>query len=215
VGYRYTGGLGTASVTFFNFDFTNRQVTTVIGSALINESINAGRQSTYGLDFEAGGKPWNHISPYVSAEWLHSVDDSNLLVGTDYLPTAGKTSIRSPDYQVALGLSYDDGTFFANFNVKTVGSQYSTFMNDEKIPGYTVENMGFGARLPWNGLRARPEIKINLSDLSGISYLGSVANPTSNAQTQTAVGGTTIAGASPTYYLSGGFAAMVTYTQAF
>jgi iron complex outermembrane receptor protein len=116
---------------------------------------------------------------------------------------------------VALGLSYDDGTFFANFNVKTVGSQYATFINDEKIPGYTVENMGFGARLPWTALRARPEIKVNLSDLSGVSYLGSVANPTPNAQTQMGVGGTTIAGSSPTYYLSGGFAAMVTYTQAF
>jgi hypothetical protein len=215
VGYRYTGGFGTASVTFFNFDFTNRQVSTIIGSALVNESINAGRQSTYGLDFEAGGKPWYHISPYLSAEWLHSVDDSNLQVGTDYLPTAGKTSIRSPAYQVALGLNYDDGTFFANFNVKTVGSQYSTFMNDEKIPGYTVENMGFGVRLPWTAPRARPEIKINLSDLSGVSYLGSVANPTSNAQTQKAVGGSTIAGSSPTYYLSGGFAAMMTYSQAF
>ncbi len=219
LGYRYTGSWGTASATLFNFNFRNRQISTIVYPSLINESVNAGSQSTYGIDFEAGGKPWHHISPYVSAEYLHSVDDSDLPIltstGVAYLPTAGKTSVRSPPYQAAIGLNYDDGTFFANFNAKTVGSQFSTFMNDEKIPGYTVENMAFGVRLPWNALRARPEIKVNLTDLSGITYLGSVANPTANANTVNDSADDVIPGSSPTYYLSGGFAAMATYTQAF
>jgi hypothetical protein len=59
-------------------------------------------------------------------------------------------------------------------------------------------------------------VKLNLTNLTGINYLASVANPTSNAQPQLARDGVTVApGVSPTYYLSGGRAAMVTVSQAF
>ena len=214
-GYRYTGPLITATATVFNFYFTNRQVATQVGGNLISESVNAGSQSTYGLDVEAGTRPWHHISPYISGEYLHSVDDSNFAVGTTALPTAGKTAVRSPEFQGALGLNYDNGTFFANFNVKYVDTQYATFMNDEKIPAYATVNVGIGARLPSAGLKAGPELKLNLINLTGLNYLASVASPTPNAHDATAVDGSTIAGAPPNYYLSGGFAAMFTATQAF
>jgi hypothetical protein len=219
-GYRYTGAIGTASITFFNFNFWNRQITTIVGLARLNETINAGSQTTNGIDVEWGGKPWHHISPYVSGEYLHSIVNNDLPVGTDtgaasYLPTKGKTTIRSPEFQGALGLSYDDGNFFGNFNVKAVSSQYSTFMDDEKIPGYTTLNLGVGARLPSIGLRARPELKLNLSNLTNATYLGTVARPTTNAQSAVARNGDTVSGSAPGYYLDGGFAAMVTATQAF
>ena len=182
---------------------------------MINESINAGRQTTRGVDIEAGTRRWHSFSPYFSAEYLHSKDNDDLQVGTTYLPTAGKTAVRSPEFQAALGLSYDDGTFFSNFNVKYVDSQYSTFLNDEKIPSYATANLSVGARLPSDGLKARPEIKLNLINLTGHDYLASVANPTATANGATARDGTAVAGASPAYYLSGGFAAVFTITQAF
>ncbi len=216
VGYRYNGPIGVATISFFNFKFWNRQISTVVGGSLVNESVNAGAQSTYGVDVEYGGRSWHHISPYVSGEYLHSVDDNDLPYGDTVLPTAGKTSIRSPEFQGAIGLSYDDGNFFGNFNVKAVSSQFSTFMNDEKIPGYATVNLGFGARLPSVGLRGRPTVKVNFTNLTGINYLSSVANPTANAQPQLARDGVTVSsGASPTYYLSGGRSAMVTVSQAF
>lgn len=215
VGYRYTGSLFTGSATFFNYNFSNRQIATQVGGSLINESINAGKQSTYGLDLEGGTRRWRGFSPYVSAEYLHSIDQDDLQVGDTYLPTAGKTAVRSPEVQAAIGLSYDNGTFFANFHVKYVGSQYSTFMDDEKIPSYATADLGMGARLPSVGLKGRPELKLNLLNLTGSNYLSSVANPTSNAKDAIARDGSTISGASPTYYLSGGFSAMVTISQAF
>jgi len=215
VGYRYTGPLITASATAFNFFFTNRQVSTLFGGSMINQSVNAGSQTTYGVDLEAGTRPWRHFSPYVSGEWLHSVDDNNFLVGTTFLPTAGKTAVRSPQYEAAVGLNYDNGSFFANFNAKFVDTQYSTFMNDEKIPAYITANLGVGARLPSYGLKTGPELKLNIINLTGRNYLASVASPTPNAQTQTALDGSQIAGSPPSYYLSGGFAVMFTATQAF
>jgi outer membrane receptor protein involved in Fe transport len=215
VGYRYTGPSLTASATFFNYNFSNRQIATQVGGSLINESVNAGSQTTRGVDLEAGLRPWHHISPYASAEYLHSVDDNDLQVGDTYLPTAGKTAVRSPSVQAALGLNYDDGTFFGNFNVKYAGSQYATFMNDEKIPSYATANLGFGFRAPAIGFKARPELKINITNLAGNNYLSGVASPTANAQTTTARDGSSIAGTAPTYYLSGGFSVMFTATQVF
>lgn len=221
IGYRYHGSLGTATISAFNFDFTNRQLAFVTGPNLINESINAGSQSTNGIDFEAGSRKWHNFSLYLSAEYLHSVDNSNLPIldpvtgATTYLPTAHKATIRSPKYQGAVGISYDDGTFFGNFSVKATSSQYATFMNDEKIPGYATANLALGVRLPNDGLRARPELKVNLTNLTGQNYLSAVAGPTSNAKPVTALNGTLVSGSAPTYYLSGGLAAMVTMSQAF
>jgi len=221
LGYRYKGPLGNASITVFNYNFSNRQIATVVGGNLISESVNAGSQTTNGIDAEWGGHRWYHISPYVSGEYLHSVDNSDLLVGDSalgvntYLPTAGKTAVRSPKFQGALGLSYDDGVFFGDFNVKAVSSQYSTFMDDEKIPGYATTNLALGARLPSTGFKTRPEIKLNIVNLTGLNYLAAVASPTSNANPVVARDGSMISGASPTYYVSGGRAAMVTLTQAF
>jgi outer membrane receptor protein involved in Fe transport len=202
LGYRHAGPFLTASVSVFNFYFTNRQEVTVDASD-IQKSINVGSQTTYGVDVEAGTRPWRHVSPYVSFEYLHSVEDNNFLFGTSYLQTAGKTSIRSPKVQAALGLTYDDGVFFGNVNVKYVDAQYSTFLDDEGIPAYTTANLGLGVRLPRYGLKAGPELKLNVINLTGQTYLASVASPTATATL------------SPTYYLAGGRAVVFSLTQAF
>lgn len=215
VGYRYRGRMITASATFFNYDFTNRQIATLVGGSNINQSINSGGQTSRGVDVELGTRPWHHVSPYVSGEYLHATIDNDLQVGADYLPTTGKTAIRSPRWQAALGLGYDDGVFFGSVGLKYVGSQYSTFMNDEKIPSHAQADVGLGYRLPELGLAARPELKLNLVNITDENYLSGVANPTANATTMTGKFGTRIDGSSPTYYLTGGFAAIVTAKQAF
>ena len=214
-GYRYSGPLLTASATVFNYNFTNRQIATLVGGNHINESINAGGQTTRGLDVEAGLRLGSHISPYVSGEYLHATIDNDLLSGTDYLPTRGKTAVRSPTIQAALGLSYDDGTVFGSIGLKYVGRQYATFMNDESIPGTVTMDLGLGYRLPTIGLKGRPELKLNFINLNNGDYLSGVATPTGAANTTIGRHGTPISGASPTYYLSGGFSVLLTARQAF
>ncbi len=215
LGYRYQSPRILASVSLFNYNFTNRQISTLGGgSGSVNQTINAGGQTTRGIDIEAGLRPWHHISPYVSGEYLHSTIDNDLAVGGDVLPTAGRTAIRSPQFQAALGLNYDDGSFFGQFNVKYVDSQYSTFMNDESIPGYVTNDLAVGYRLPKFGLRGRPELKLNFINLGG-DYLSGVANPTANAKPVAGKFGTLIAGSAPTYYVSSGLAILFTAKQAF
>jgi hypothetical protein len=215
VGYRYQGALLTASASFFNYNFTNRQIATLVGANFINESINAGGQTSRGVDVEAGTRPWHGLSPYVSGEYLNATIDNDVRAVTDYVPTAGKTAVRSPRLQGAVGLNYDNGLFFATASVKYVGYQYATFMDDEKIPAHTQGDLALGYRLPKIGLSARPEVKLNLINITDTNFLSGVANPTLNALPTVGRFGTVIAGTAPTYYLAGGFAAIMSLKQAF
>lgn len=217
IGYRYTGAHIIGSLTFFNYNFTNRQIesTIYINGSPITTTINGGGQTSRGIDAEIGLRPWHHFSPYISAEYLYTSLGNDLLVGSDLLPTRGKRAVSSPPMQLGIGLTYDDGTFFGLAAVKYVSHQFSTFMNDEKIPAYATGNVTLGYRPPSWGVIKYPELKLNLINITNNHYLSGVASPGGNAHDTLGRNGTVIAGSAPTYYVGGGFAAMITAATAF
>ena len=214
VGYRYGGSLFDGSVTFFNYNFTNRQVSTMVNSSVAS-SINAGGQTSRGVDAELGLLPLRHWRPYVSAEYLHATIDNDFAIDGDYLRTAGKTAVRSPAFQGALGLDYDDGRVFGNVAVKYVGSQFATFDNDERIPSHTQADAALGFRLPAYASIKKPEMRLNFVNLTDAKFLSGIASVQPNAQNAVGVHGTPIPGAAPTYFIGPGFAAIVTLSSAF
>jgi outer membrane receptor protein involved in Fe transport len=222
LGYRYQGASLDAAISFFNYNFTNRQVATTSyeNGALIGTNINAGGQTSRGVDAELGLRPIRHWRPYVSGEYLHATIDNDFAVATqsgttDYLPTAGKIAVRSPAFQGALGLDYDDGMYFGNLAVKYVSSQYATFMNDEKIHGHAQADATLGFRLPDIGAVHRPEARLNFINLTDAKFLSGVASATPNAVDTVGRYGGTIAGNAPTYYIGPGFAAVLTLVAGF
>jgi outer membrane receptor protein involved in Fe transport len=204
IGYRYQSSLLDSSINVFNYNFTNRQVSTVTGANLISTNINAGGQTSRGIDAEAGLHPIAHWRPYISAEYLHATIDNDFPIAGTYLPTAGKTAVRSPAFQGAIGLDYDDGTYFGNLSVKYVGSQYATFMNDEQIPSHTQADATLGARLPDIGFAKHPEARLNFVNLSDAKFLSGVAS----VEPSKAYG-------APLYYIGPGFAAVLTVASGF
>jgi iron complex outermembrane receptor protein len=214
IGYRYKGKFLVGSLIGFNYNFTNRQVSTLVNS-VIGTSINAGGQTSRGIDAEIGTRPIDHWRPYLSAEYLHATIDNNLAVDGDYLPTAGKIAVRSPAFQGAIGLDYDNGNFFGTFSVKYVGSQYATFNDDQKIPSHTQADATLGFRLPDYDFVSKPEARLNLINLTDSKFLSGVASVQPNAENATGVHGTIIPGAAPTYYIGPGFAAVVTLASSF
>ena len=217
VGWRYAGNRLVGSVTLFNYNFTNRQISTVLdlNGALVGGTVNAGGQTSRGVDTEFGLRPWHHLSPYVSGEYLYATIDNDVSSGGDLLPTAGKIAVGSPRFSGALGLTYDDGTLFGVVAVKYTGSQYATFMNDERITDHTQADMTLGMRLPGLAHVQHPELRLNLVNLTDSAFLSGVANPTTNAQDTIGRRGTVIAGTSPTYLVGGGFAALLTASAGF
>lgn len=141
----------------------------------------------------------------------------------DYLPTRGKKAIRTPDFSGSLGLSYDDTHLFGQFTLNYVGPTYSTFMNDERIPGFMTANLSMGYRLRQVGFARSPQIQLNLINLGQLNlinlgqsgYLSGVNSVSANAHTTQGVYGTTIAGKAPTYFVGGGFAGVVSVSTGF
>ena len=217
LGYRYAGASLIGSVTLFNYNFTNRQIATVLdlNGALIGGTVNAGGQTSRGVDAEFGLKPWHHLSPYVSGEYLYATIDNDLESGGDLLPTAGKIAVSSPRWQGAIGLTYDDGALFGVATVKYVDQQYSTLMDDERIPDHTQADIALGVRLPSIGYARHPELRLNLINVTDSAFLSGVANPTANARSTVGRYGTLIAGSAPTYFIGGGFAALLTASTGF
>lgn len=225
-GWRYQDDLLSTSITYFHYNFTNR----LFSQTLLNENgqtittnINAGGSHSDGVDAEIGTRPIYHLRPYVSFEYLHAVTDSNILststlngaVISDYARTKGKVSPQSPSYMVAFGLDYDDGPRFIGFNLKYTAKQYSTFMNDEHIPGYLRMNIHMGYRFPKWGIFKSPTIRLNLQNLSNNRYLGYVSSPVVAANSSTGVNGGTITGKTAYYRVASPFAALATISSDF
>ena len=217
IGYRYQGKNLSGSITAFHYNFRNRQLatSTYIGGALINTTINAGHQTSYGVDGEIDWRPIEGVSFYASGEWLHARLDDNLPVDGDYLPTRGKQAVQSPSFQFGLGGTYDDKRLFGSVAMKYVGKQYATFMNDESIGAYATLDLSLGVHMAdWLDGR-RTDLRVNLINLTNPHVLSGVAGITSNARDTVGTGGTLIAGSSPTYYIGSGRAFVVTLARQF
>ena len=217
LGYRYIGPSLSASVTGFHYKFRNRQLATVIdiGGAQVNSTLNAGGQSSHGIDAEIDYRPAKGVSVYVSGEYLHARIDDDLPVGGDYLPTRGKHAVSSPAFQVGGGGTYDDGRLFGSFAVKYVGRQYATFVNDESIKGYATLDMSVGMHLAdWFGGK-RTDLQLNAVNVTDPHVLAGVQAVTTNANGVIGRGGTLILGSAPAYYVGSGTAVTATLSRAF
>ena len=216
-GYRYNGDLLVASATYFHYNITNRQIQSAIPGTNGSETtdLDAGGQTSDGVDVEAGLRPIAHFRPYISGQYLHTEIGNDILAGTDYLPTKGKDAVRSPDWVFSAAVDYDDGRFFGNYTVRYIAKQYATFMNDEVLPAYYEMGGTVGLRFHDFGPAKAPTIQLNLINLTNNKFLSGVASVSPNAQNTVGKFGTVIGGSSPAYFIGEGFAAIATVKSAF
>ncbi|EJL27781.1 TonB-dependent receptor [Novosphingobium sp. AP12] len=217
LGYRYIGPSLSFSLTAFHYHFRNRQVATVVesGGALVNSTVNAGSQTSYGLDGEIDYRPAKGVSVYVSGEYLHARLKDDLPIGGDYLPTKGKHAVSSPSFQFAMGSTYDDGRLFGSTALKYVGRQYSTFMNDESIKGYATLDLSVGVHLAGLIDAQRMDLRLNAINVTNPHVLSGVYAVSSNAQDTVGRNGSVISGSAPSYYVGPGRAFVATLSRAF
>jgi iron complex outermembrane receptor protein len=216
VGYRYQDVVNFAISAFHNVLY-NHQVNSIVNEngSLLQSTISAGTEQIEGVDAEFGVRPYHYFSPYISGQYLHATTESDLPVNNDFLPTSGKVAVRSPRYMGAVGLTYDDGSIFSVLTGRYTGSQYSTFMDDQKMPGFGQVDFAIGYRFPNFGFAIRPRVQLNLINVLDRSSLGSVASPTGNALPTVGRHGTLIRGSSPIYYENSTFTGMLTFRTDF
>ncbi len=217
IGYRFIGPSFSASVTGFHYKFRNRQLATVVdsGGAQVSSTLNAGGQTSYGVDAEIDYRPAHGVSVYLSGEYLHARIDDDLPVGGDFLPTRGKRAVSSPTLQFGGGGTYDDGRLFGSIAGKYVGRQYATFINDESIKGYATLDLSIGVHLAdWIDGK-RTDLRINAINVTDPHVLSGVQAVSTNARDVVGRGGTIISGSAPAYYIGSGAAVMATVSRGF
>ncbi|CEF41200.1 TonB-dependent receptor [Acetobacter senegalensis] len=213
-GWRYQGPLVMSSITYFHYNFTNRlyqQTVTMANGDYYSQSINGGNSHADGVDVEVGTRPiLYHLRPYFSAEYINARTDSNVAAGSgsDYVFSKGKFAPQTPKYSLAFNLDYDDGHFFAGYGLKYIAKQYSTFNNDQHIPGYLTMNVNAGYRFKDWGIMKSPTLRLNLRNITDRHYLGYVNGTAANALATTGVYGTKIKGGSSTYSIAAPFMVM-------
>jgi iron complex outermembrane recepter protein len=217
VGYRYIGPNLSGSITGFHYKFRNRQLATVVdaGGAQVNSTLNAGGQTSYGIDAEIDFRPARGVSVYMSGEYLRARIDDDLPVGGDYLPTRGRRAVSSPSIQIGGGGTYDDGRLFGSVAGKYVGRQYATFMNDESIRGYPTLDVAIGVHLADWFDGKRTDLRVNAINVTDPHVLAGVQAVSTNAGDVVGRRGTLIAGYAPAYYVGGGAAVIATLSRGF
>jgi iron complex outermembrane recepter protein len=217
IGFRHHGDVAHFTIAAFNYNLKDRLVqgSQIVNGTSVGFAVNVGKQTARGVEAEIGLVPWHGFSPYVSGQYLDAKTKDDYPVRGQYLPTAGKRAVLSPEFIASGGLTYDNGRFFATVEGNYVGKQFSTFMNDEILPSFATGNLTVGYRLDNIGFIRRPQIQLNITNFTDKKYLSGMQGVTSNATATVSRSGSTIAGSAPTYLIGGGIGAVFAISAGF
>lgn len=217
IGFRHYGPV-MFNLALFNYNLTHHQITSASylpnSSIMVSQPIDAGGESAQGIQAELSTAPWHHISAYAAGQFMRTRIGNNVAYQGDYLASKGKQEVASPKFTGSLGLTYDDGTNFGNFNLRYTDSQYSTLMNDQSIPSYITSDVSLGRYLPQVG-RIHPKAMLSMMNVGDSHYLAQVNGFSGAANATRGVYGKTLSASQPSYSVGTGFAAIVTVAGTF
>ncbi len=172
VGYRYAGDLWTFSGSVFYVNYDHRIATSYDPDRGISTDYNVGHSTSLGTELESSYKLTQQISLYGSATYLNSKIDNDFRFSQGiYLPTTGKQFPGSPRWLGAFQTQFTQGPYYAFINAKYTGKVFDTLVNDDRIPGYTLVNLGTGYTFPSAGYIKDPTIRANIFNLFSKKYL--------------------------------------------
>lgn len=221
LGVRYHKQLITVDVALFNKLLKNNSITSLafLNGAGVNSTLSGGDLKMRGITAEFAFGPFHGFSPYINGQYLWTQTQTDIQVassaGVDFLPTKGKEGVQAPKWTATAGINYDDGVFFGNLLWKYTGSQWGTFMNDERMPAYSSFDMSVGYRLPEQLIGKESSIRISATNLGNKPQLATFASAQTNSVATTGIKGTTIPGRTVTYWLGSPRAIMGTFTVKF
>lgn len=171
LGYRYNDKYVIVDLDLFNYNITNRLLSTYLGN---NQTgvVNAGNQTARGFDAMVSTQPIYGFSPYVSFEYLNARMDTNIAASDasgilTAFRTKGTQAPLSPHVMANFGLSYANKGFFANATVHYTGPQSVSIAGDQRIPGYVTNTLSLGYHFKPVWYAKSPTIRLNFTNLTG------------------------------------------------
>jgi len=182
-GYRYHGDFVTASTNAFYQDVRDYQASVQLDPADFITS-NIGTVKIYGIDAEAGTRPWYGFTFYGSAVLQNSVLSQNIqsnYTGTfpndqiEYVYSRGKRLVDTPNWIVSASIGYQENGFFGNMTPHCYGNRATALNNDETIPSKCTVDASFGYRFgeTWGYMKGAT-LQFYAVNLFDAHYLGEV-----------------------------------------
>jgi iron complex outermembrane receptor protein len=174
-GWRYQDHALTTAFSIWDSTYKNRIVSSFDPlDPSISIDRNIGEVDIWGLDLEAGARPFEHFSVYASANYTHSEVKSDEFVSTVggvafALPTKGKQLVLTPEKTFSMRAQYDFEWLSAGLQLKYSDSRYVDDMNTASLPDYTTLN--FDARMPvtlWGAKNTY--LQFNIYNLTNTRY---------------------------------------------
>ncbi|WDS35971.1 TonB-dependent receptor [Pseudoxanthomonas sp.] len=172
LGYRAHGDQYEASAGVYYTRFKNRLLTISPCSAIQTCSAilsNVGDVQSTGLDLAFIWKPIDGLS------WLNTVSLDRSKYQDDYLnsgvvETSGKYVVGIPSLMFSSSLNYRlDGWKFG-LDGKYTGRRYITYLNDSRVPAYTVFNASAGYDFGQVGFLSNVGVSLNITNLADKKY---------------------------------------------
>jgi iron complex outermembrane receptor protein len=199
VGYRYFGKDFTFSGSLFSANFKDRLSRQYDPVDSLTKDTNVGDATTRGVEVEAGTKPWAGFTLYGSASYTKTRMKQDLQVSaTNLQPTAGKEFADTPNWLLGLSLQYAQGPVYAVLATKYTGARYTSLVNDDAVPGYTLFDFNAGYRFASVAFLRNPTVRFSVSNLFDKRYLALNAGSGSLFVTNT-----TGTGASTVFFYAG------------
>jgi iron complex outermembrane receptor protein len=173
LGYRFQTGSVTASAALWKSDYKNRIVTSFDPDLGFSVDRNVGAVDLWGLDLALGAEVVTGLSLYGTASYNNSEVQSNLpLNATTFYPTKGKQLVETPEWTFGSRAEYTIGGFVVGLQGKYVDERFSTDVNDQAAPSYTVFDADLRYSFPMWGRQSY--VQFNVINVTDKEYLGSI-----------------------------------------
>jgi iron complex outermembrane receptor protein len=197
LGYRFSSPTVMATAALWKTDYKNRIVQSYDPDLGISIDRNVGAVKAWGLDTQAAWALEEYLTVTASFSYNNSEIQEDLINGAaagNVIPLSGKQIVETPKYTFGGRVDWDvTEAFHVGVQGKYTGDRFSTDVNDEVAPRYTVWDLSLQYDLPF---AKKTYAQLNVNNLFDETYFGSISSRT-NALPITGVTGTGV----PTYYI--------------
>jgi iron complex outermembrane receptor protein len=173
LGWRLNHPTYIASLALYYIDYTDRIVSTFNSDLGYSEDRNVGDVQVQGFDAQIGHRFGDLVTLTGSASYNDSELQGSLNPALD-----GKQLVETPEWTYTARIDMDaTEDLKIGLQAKKVGDRFSTDLNDEIAPGYTVVDVdvNWGFKLP--GFE-RAELQLNVTNLLDEEYFGNISSGT-------------------------------------
>jgi iron complex outermembrane receptor protein len=181
-GWRLNSSSTLASVALWKIDYTNRIVSSFDPDVGYSVDRNVGDVDMWGAEAQIGQRFGDAFSLSASASYTDTKLLENQPFGLNpmgvqqFVPLKGNELVETPKETFALRADYDvTENFHVGLQGKWVDKRFSTDLNDETTPAYTVVDLDASYKFKLSGDQAL-QLQLNLTNVLDEDYFGTISS---------------------------------------